>query len=714
VPHKVLLSRDLKKSSFCRSQFLGKFDLRKTYVAGGLRQESNSIQCQAEEGLELFEDFATATIPKTSGPISEIPQPETQQMMKASVEKAVGLLARKTGLRKLENLNFDNVTLRSLPIDPTTDNFIRQVRGANFSRVSPDPVKNPVLVCASPEALELLDLDPTEIARPDFAEHMSGNKLIPGAETAAHCYCGFQFGYFSGQLGDGAAMYLGEVVNRRGERWEFQFKGAGLTPYSRSADGRKVLRSSIREFLCSEAMHFLGIPTTRGGAVVTSDSKVVRDVFYSGNPIQERCSIVTRIAPTFIRFGSFEIFRPVDPNTGREGPSVGLEDEMLPTMIEHTIKTYYPHIWERQDLPIQQRYLAFYREIVERTARLVADWQAVGWCHGVLNTDNMSIVGVTLDYGPFGFLDAYDPNHICNGSDDQGRYSYQNQPSICKWNCQKLAEALEYVLPLELSEAALDSAFDSAFNAHYMGKMRAKLGLARTDVEGDEKLVESLLQAMDTTRADWTNTWRNLNRIPVPASDEDLAQVPAEQLELLLSKTASIEELEATACKRQPPQQLRMLFQLARRSPQILPSLGIDPDAVIQQMNLWEANNRSSFGSPMEREASNLATWSEWLKSYRKRLRMEAEGCASAEDLAALNRRRVELMNETNPKFILRNWIAEEAIKKAEAADFSMVWDVLDLLRNPFSEGREGKPDDQYYASRPPSWAQKLCVTCSS
>ncbi|GFR47232.1 hypothetical protein Agub_g8916, partial [Astrephomene gubernaculifera] len=247
--------------------------------------------------------------------------------------------------RKLENLNFDNLTLRSLPIDPVVGGPIRQVEGACFSRVQPTPLANPQLVVASPEALALLDIDPSEISRPDFPAFFSGNRLLPGSEPAAHCYCGYQFGLFSGQLGDGAAMYLGEVVNSAGERWELQLKGAGKTPYSRQADGRKVLRSSLREFLCSEAMYHLGIPTTRAGSCVTSDSRVVRDVHYSGNPILERCTVVSRIAPTFLRFGSFEIFKPVDPMTGRRGSSAGLESALLPPLLHHVIRTYFPDIW---------------------------------------------------------------------------------------------------------------------------------------------------------------------------------------------------------------------------------------------------------------------------------------------------------------------------------------------------------------------------------
>ena len=290
-------------------------------------------------------------------------------------------------------LTFDNKALSELPLDETRLGGSRaSVPGACFALVDPTPVDNPQLVCHSKEALELIGIAEEDVAHEDFVQFFSGNRLFEGSTSAAHCYCGHQFGYFSGQLGDGAAMYLGEVMNAEGERWELQLKGAGPTPFSRHSDGRKVLRSSIREFLCSEAMHHLGVPTTRAGACVTSDSRVVRDIFYNGNPIMERCTIVSRIAPTFLRFGSFEIFKPEDMQTGRSGPSVGRKD-ILEKMLEYTIVTFFPDIGSSFEEDKHQCYLDFYSEVVRRTAVMVAKWQCVGFCHGVLNTDNMSIVG---------------------------------------------------------------------------------------------------------------------------------------------------------------------------------------------------------------------------------------------------------------------------------------------------------------------------------
>eukprot|EP00884_Botryococcus_braunii_P018221 jgi/Botrbrau1/5082/Bobra.37_1s0044.1 len=290
--------------------------------------------------------------------------------------------------KRLEELKFDNLTLRNLPVDSSWKTYPRQVSGACYARVNPTPLLNPRLVAASDEALRLLDLSPDEAERPDFGEVFGGNRLLEGMEGAAHCYCGYQFGMFSGQLGDGAVIYLGEVVNRRGERWELQVKGGGTTPFSRAADGRKVLRSSIREFLASEALFHLGIPTTRAGAVITSDTRVVRDPLYRGEPVQERCSVVLRIAPSFLRFGSFEIFHKRDSLTGKQGPSWdsegSLADDMIPRMLDHITSTYFPDIWKKNfgdhiketDLK-KGAYMDMMREVVRRTAALVASWQSV-------------------------------------------------------------------------------------------------------------------------------------------------------------------------------------------------------------------------------------------------------------------------------------------------------------------------------------------------
>lgn len=282
---------------------------------------------------------------------------------------------------------------------------------------------------------EALDISKEEIManEEEWSEVLAGNKVLEDAKPISHCYCGHQFGVFAGQLGDGRAITLGDVKNNKGDIWELQLKGAGKTPYSRFADGRAVLRSSIREYLCSEAMYALGIPTTRSGSIITSDSTVVRDLLYDGHPIDEKCTIVMRLAPTFLRFGSFEICLPTNKWSGSTGPSHGLEDELLPKLYEYTIEHFYKDLWEKfqqKEITKEQLYFDVFKEITRRTAETVAKWQGVGFCHGVLNTDNMSILGLTIDYGPFGFMDHFNPDHICNHSDKEGRYSYENQPTM--------------------------------------------------------------------------------------------------------------------------------------------------------------------------------------------------------------------------------------------------------------------------------------------
>ncbi|XP_060077321.1 protein adenylyltransferase SelO, mitochondrial-like [Ylistrum balloti] len=580
----------------------------------------------------------------------------------------------------LETLNFDNLALRSLPIDSEKEVFTRQVSGACFSKINLSPVENPTLVCHSLSALSLLDLKETEVQEKNFCEYFAGNKLIPGSEPAAHCYCGHQFGYFSGQLGDGAAMYLGEVVNKKGERWEIQLKGSGLTPFSRTADGRKVLRSTIREFLCSEAIHNLGIPTTRAGTCVTSDTRVVRDIFYDGHPIQERCTIVLRIAPTFLRFGSFEIFKPMDPETGRKGPSVGKTDILI-QMLDYTVETFYTEIWDRLKEDKQKMYLEFFREVVKRTGRLVAEWQCVGWCHGVLNTDNMSICGVTIDYGPYGFMDRYDPDFICNASDDGGRYTYQKQPEICKWNCQKLAEAIQEAIPLSETEKEL-GIFDEEFSRHYTQKMRKKLGLLKTELQEDGLLVEKLLETMKTTGADFTNTFRCLSRLPLPGNT-DYDSAVAEVTEYILSQCATVEELKLSCKPTMDPRQLQMFMMLMQTNPGLLNALGRGLSAFVKEIEKMEKAKHLQDLTQKSKQEEDKKLWTEWLTQYTERLKLEVKDCS---DLESATKQRSEVMNSVNPRFILRNYIAENAIKAAEKGDYSEVQRVLKLLENPFSE----------------------------
>lgn len=566
----------------------------------------------------------------------------------------------------LETLRFDNLALRALPVEKSDPANItpRQVHGACFSRVIPTPVDNPALVCASTEALSLIDLSPDQIERPEFAEYFSGNRILPGAEPSAHCYCGHQFGYFSGQLGDGATMYLGEIVNEQGERWEIQFKGAGKTPYSRQGDGRKVLRSSIREFLCSEAMYHLGVPTTRAGTVVTSDTEVVRDIFYNGNPIMEKATIILRIAPTFLRFGSFEIVKGRDPETDRIGPSAGRFD-ITKTLLDYTISTFYPEI----PVDADDKYHQFYREIVLRTARLAAWWQSVGFCHGVLNTDNMSIVGVTIDYGPFGFMERFDSGFICNGSDDSGRYDYQSQPPICKWNLGKLGEAIASQLPLQDSRPILEL-FDAEFERSYLEKMRRKIGILFTTEDDDIELIDSLLETMQETAADFTNTFRLLSK---------MQGVPAETgFDILREQLYPVSTLLASNKPRFNPHQLQYIMSI----PGLAQSIGLSREIYEAEMRKVQKYTELKGMSEEGKLVADKELWTAWLTKYQARLERD-NAKAEVEDVTVA---RTEAMNSVNPSFVLRNHIAQGAIARAEDGDFEGVRQLLDELREPFKE----------------------------
>lgn len=426
-------------------------------------------------------------------------------------------------------------------------------------------------------------------------EAFTGNRLLPGSDPLASVYSGHQFGVWAGQLGDGRALLLGEIDTPGGPQ-EIQLKGAGKTPYSRMGDGRAVLRSSIREFLCSEAMHGLGIPTTRALCVTGSDAPVRREEI-------ETAAVVTRTAPSFIRFGHFEHFS----YTGQHAE--------LKTLADYVIDRFYPACREAP-----QPYAALLEAVSARTARLMADWQAVGFCHGVMNTDNMSILGLTIDYGPFQFLDAFDPNHICNHSDTQGRYAYNRQPNMAYWNLFCLGQAL---LPLmedqEQALAALEP-YKTLFPEALYARMRVKLGLP--DEQPDDKaLVDSIFKLLAANKVDYSIFWRRLNDFTPQSGHEPV----------------------------------RDLF--------------------------------------FDRESFNA-----WAQDYSRRL--------AGVDPAS----RTGLMHKSNPKFVLRNHLGEEAIRAAKLKDFSGVDTLLALLQSPFDE----HPGHDSFAGFPPDWASSIEISCSS
>ncbi|MEP4680305.1 MAG: protein adenylyltransferase SelO, partial [Rhodopirellula bahusiensis] len=394
------------------------------------------------------------------------------------------------------DLTFDNRFTRDLPADSEQRNFTRQVHQAGFSRVQPTPVSAPKWVAGSKEVADLIGLDPKWLGSSELTEVLAGNALADGMDPFAMCYGGHQFGNWAGQLGDGRAINLGEVVTADEKHWTLQLKGAGLTPYSRTADGLAVLRSSVREFLCSEAMHHLGVPTTRALSLVLTGEKVLRDMFYDGHPEHELGAVVCRVAPSFIRFGNFEIF------ASRE------DTETLQRLVEHTIRSEFPHLLsgDGPDAEVGPDVIAaMFEEVCRTTAEMVVHWMRVGFVHGVMNTDNMSILGLTIDYGPYGWLEDYDPDWTPNTTDAQGRrYRYAHQPQIAQWNLVALANAL---VPLVKEAEPLQrgiAVYVEEFQKSWHSMMAGKLGLSKYESETDDELVDSLLTLLQLAETDMT------------------------------------------------------------------------------------------------------------------------------------------------------------------------------------------------------------------
>jgi uncharacterized protein YdiU (UPF0061 family) len=538
-------------------------------------------------------------------------------------------------------LEFANRALRDLPLDPSEENRSRQVFGACFSRVRPTPVKAPRTLCVSHEVAELLELTPEFLDGPDFAQVFAGNRLLPGMDPVSACYGGHQFGSWAGQLGDGRAITLGELRNGRGEHWELQLKGAGPTPYSRRADGRAVLRSSLREFLCSEAMHHLGIPTTRALALVTTGEDVVRDLLYDGNARPEPGAVVCRVAPSFLRFGNFELF------AARE------ELALLQKLGEHTLRTHFPEL----GAPSPAAFQALLAEVSRRTARLLVGWMAKGFVHGVMNTDNMSILGLTIDYGPFGFLDDFSRDFTPNITDASGRrYRYENQPGIALWNLVQLAQAM---FPLIGEVAAVEDAlrvYGDTLTAARARSFADKLGLVAlredetlrdgTPCSTDATLVDDLFDLLGAVETDFTLFFRRL------------ADLRTE------SNGASTEPSGAP------------LFETVR----------------------------AAYYAPSDVPDAERAKMTAWLVRYAARVR--DDGRSDAE------RRRA--MNAVNPLFILRNYLAQQAIDAAEHGDPSFSQELLDVLRKPYDE----QPGRDRFAEKRPDWARHRAgcsmLSCSS
>ncbi|MEN5061456.1 protein adenylyltransferase SelO [Luteimonas sp. TWI1416] len=402
-------------------------------------------------------------------------------------------------------LRLDNCFVRELPGDAEAGSRRRQVEGALWSPVLPTPVAAPRLLAHSAEMAQALGFDAQTVASPAFAQVFGGNALAPGMMPFAGNYGGHQFGHWAGQLGDGRAITLGEGVADDGQRWELQLKGAGPTPYSRTADGRAVLRSSIREFVCSEAMHHLGIPTTRALSLVATGDAVVRDMFYDGHPAAEPGAVVCRVAPSFVRFGHFEL------------PAARGDLALLKRLADFTIARDFPHLAGQGET----RYGDWFAEVCTRTATMIAGWMRVGFVHGVMNTDNMSILGLTIDYGPYGWIDDYDPDWTPNTTDAQGRrYRFGWQPRIAHWNLGRLAQALAplfgEVAPLQ---AGLD-AYAAAYGAANRDNTAAKLGLPDAR-EGDVALMQRLYGLLQAGEVDMTLFFRGLADLDLAAPSLD-------------------------------------------------------------------------------------------------------------------------------------------------------------------------------------------------
>ncbi len=391
-------------------------------------------------------------------------------------------------------LNFDNRFRRELPGDPLLDTHSREVRNALWSTTVPTPVVVPRLLAHSADVAAAIGFSDDDIASARFAEVFAGNALFDGMQPIATRYGGHQFGHWAGQLGDGRAISLGEVIGVDGARHELQLKGAGRTPYSRHADGRAVLRSSLREFVCSEAMHALGVPTTRALSLVATGDAVVRDMFYDGHPQSEPGAIVCRVAPSFLRFGHFEILSAHD------------EFELLNKLVDFNIARDFPEI----SGPREEQRATWFRAVCERTALIAAHWMRIGFVHGVLNTDNMSVLGLTIDYGPFGFVEDYDPAFTPNTTDTQGRrYAYGRQPTIAHWNLSRFASAL---LPVFDGEQFLQDGLDAyarSYQQHARAMTAAKFGLAEVREE-DLALVADAYELLTRSGIDYTLFFRTL------------------------------------------------------------------------------------------------------------------------------------------------------------------------------------------------------------
>ncbi len=481
---------------------------------------------------------------------------------------------------------------------PLFDNSYIRLPDALWRRQAPSPLRHPRLIDLNQSLLTELGLDAVWWSSPEALQGLSGHGIWPGADPVAMKYGGHQFGGWNPDLGDGRGLLLGEILDSRQRRWDLHLKGSGSTPFSRMGDGRAVLRSSIREYLAGEALHALGIPTTRALALVGSDEPVRREKMETG-------ATLLRVADSHIRFGHFEWLA----HSGRQ--------DLLPALADYVIARHYPDC-----LTQKNRYEAFFIQVVERTARLMADWQRAGFAHGVMNTDNFSITGQTLDFGPYGFLETYDPYLICNHSDHNGRYAWYLQPSVGLWNLNALAHALSSLMPVPALKDAL-ARYEPTLIAHYDAAMRTRLGLVLAE-DDDRLLVQDWLQLLQTAKADFSRSFRALGECTL---DTQIMRAEAD----------------------------------------------------------WG----------MQADAAKA-----WLLRYQARAAREHLGETA----------RQARVRAANPAYVLRNYLAEIAIKAAEQGDNKPLHTLLAVVQNPYTE----KPEWAAYAGEAPAWGRCLEISCSS
>lgn len=488
---------------------------------------------------------------------------------------------------------------------------------ACFSYVTPRKPSKPKLIHTSKEMLSALGIDNVSAESEHFRNVFVGAEVLEGTEPYAMCYGGHQFGHWAGQLGDGRAINLCEV-EYDGKRWALQLKGAGATPYSRRADGLAVFRSSIREHLCSEAMYHLGVPTTRSLSLSLTGDEVLRDVMYDGNPAFEKGAVVCRVAPSFIRFGSFQIF-------------AARQDKVnLQKLTDYTIKHFFPHI----EAEGKQAYIQFFKEVAERTMEMVLHWQRIGFVHGVMNTDNMSILGLTIDYGPYGWLEGYDPSWTPNTTDAQGRrYRFGNQANVALWNLVQLANVL--VILIEETEPLEETLrhFQTEYPNRNRKMMLSKLGL-QSDTAETTALINNLRNILQMNETDMTIFFRNL---------------------------ANISKNETK------------------------------PSEHLKKVN-------AAFYQPHEIVEQSKKRWHDWLLSYASLLQNEERS----------DEERKEQMNQVNPKYVLRNYMAQMAIDKADKGDYTLIDELHEMLKKPYAE----QPEHEQWFSLRPEWARHK-VGCS-